>query len=133
MFPLASDDEAKSYIYKNMADFYRYAVEGANEQTIDETKQNTCDQYANAEKFSATLSSSHPVKLGLILNSSVFHYEVMEDHKKAINMTEKGLKDALKTIDSIEEELFRDSKAIIELLKENLQLWNDNVGSDEDQ
>ena len=29
--PLASDDEAKTYMYKNIADFYRYATEGANE------------------------------------------------------------------------------------------------------
>ena len=28
---LASDDEAKTYMYKNMADFWRYATEGANE------------------------------------------------------------------------------------------------------
>ena len=79
------------------------------------------------------MSTSHPIKLGIILNKSVFYYEVMEEQQNAIKMCEKGLKDALKTIDNEEEEIFRDSKAIMELLKENIQIWKEaEAGSDED-
>jgi 14-3-3 protein epsilon len=63
--------------------------------------------------------------LGLALNFSVFYYEVLKDHKKACDLAEQNLQDALEKIDEISEEDFRDAKSIIELLKENLTLWKE--------
>ena len=62
------------------------------------------------------------------MNFSVFHYEVMSDHKKACELGEKALADALEKIDEVDEEVFRDAKSIIELLKENLSLWKEEEG-----
>ena len=67
----------------------------------------------------------NPIKLGLALNFSVFHYEVMKNHKAAIELADKALQDALEKIDELEEDDFRDAKSIIELLKENLTLWKE--------
>jgi 14-3-3 protein epsilon len=66
--------------------------------------------------------------LGLALNFSVFYYEVLKDHKKACELAEQNLQDALEKIDEISEEDFRDAKSIIELLKENLTLWKEDEG-----
>lgn len=66
-----------------------------------------------------------PIKLGLALNFSVFHYEVMKNHKTACELADKALQDALDKIDELEEDDFRDAKSIIELLKENLTLWKE--------
>ena len=58
----------------------------------------------------------------------------MSDHKKACELGEAALQDALEKIDDVDEETFRDAKSIIELLKENLSLWkeeeNDNAVED---
>ena len=43
-------------------------------------------------------------------------------------MAEDALQQALDKIDEISEEDFRDSKSIIELLKENLTLWKEEEG-----
>ena len=59
------------------------------------------------------------------MNFSVFHYEVMNDHKKACELGEAALTEALEKIDDVDEETFRDAKSIIELLKENLSLWKE--------
>ena len=71
-----------------------------------------------------------PISLGLALNFSVFYYETMHDHKKACELGEAALSDALEKIDDVDEETFRDAKSIIELLKENLSLWKEEEGGD---
>ena len=64
----------------------------------------------------------------IALNFSVFYYEVMNDHKKACELGESALSEALEKIDDVDEETFRDAKSIIELLKENLSLWKEEDG-----
>jgi 14-3-3 protein epsilon len=49
----------------------------------------------------------------------------MKDQKKACELAEVALQTALEKIDEITEEDFRDAKSIIELLKENLTLWQE--------
>ena len=71
------------------------------------------------------LPPCNPIKLGLALNFSVFHYEVMKNHKQACELADKALQEALDKIDELEEDDFRDAKSIIELLKENLTLWKE--------
>merc|ERR1712146_41914 len=81
--------------------------------------------YTAAQTHSQTLNACNPIRLGLALNFSVFYYEVLNDHKKACELGEKALADALEKIDEVDEETFRDAKSIIELLKENLSLWKE--------
>ena len=66
--------------------------------------------------------------MGLALNFSVFHYEVMQDNKSACQLAETALQEAMNKIDEVDEETFRDAKSIIELLKENLTLWKEEEG-----
>jgi len=49
----------------------------------------------------------------------------MNNHKEACILGEQSLSDALEKIDDVDEEMFRDAKSIIELLKENLSLWKE--------
>ena len=52
----------------------------------------------------------------------------MNNHKQACELGEQALSDALEKIDDVDEETFRDAKSIIELLKENLSLWKEEIG-----
>jgi hypothetical protein len=71
------------------------------------------------------LPACNPIKLGLALNYSVFHYEVNKKSKEACEVADKALTDAMAKIDDVDEETFRDAKSIIELLKENLIIWKE--------
>merc|ERR1712043_95514 len=97
-------------------------------------KTGALEGYNKAQELSQGLNACNPVRLGLALNFSVFHYEVMNDHKKACTLGESALTEALEKIDEVDEQTFRDAKSIIELLKENLSLWkeeeNDNAVED---
>jgi 14-3-3 protein epsilon len=122
---LASDDESKAFFTKMVGDYYRYVAESAKDEVKEKVKNGALEGYNAAHQHSATLNACNPIRLGLALNFSVFYYEVLNDHKKACELGEKALADALEKIDEVDEETFRDAKSIIELLKENLSLWKE--------
>merc|ERR1711970_1359186 len=95
----------------------------AKDVKLEEVKQKALKAYDEANGLD--LPPCNPIKLGLALNFSVFHYEVMKNHKAACELADKALQDALDKIDELEEDDFRDAKSIIELLKENLTLWKE--------
>ena len=68
------------------------------------------------------------MKLSICLNLSVFYFEVINDATKAINIADSALQAAMEKIDDLGEEEFKDAKAIIELLKENLSIWKEEDG-----
>jgi 14-3-3 protein epsilon len=117
------DGESKAFFIKMVGDYYRYIAENAKGSLMEEVKQNALKSYNEANQI--TLPPCNPIKLGLALNFSVFHYEVMKNHKAACELADRALQDALDKIDELEEDDFRDAKSIIELLKENLTLWKD--------
>ena len=122
---LAKDDESKAFFMKMIGDYYRYVAESASADILEKVKQGALNGYTKANTLSESLNACNPIRLGLALNFSVFYYEVMNDHKKACELGEKALSEALEKIDDVDEETFRDAKSIIELLKENLSLWKE--------
>jgi len=122
---VASTDETKAFFYKMIGDYYRYVAECAQGGQLETVKQGALEYYQLAQKTSESLNACNPIRLGLALNFSVFHYEVMNNHKQACELGEQALSDALEKIDDVDEETFRDAKSIIELLKENLSLWKE--------
>jgi len=115
--------EAKAFFVKMVGDYYRYIAENAKDQILEDVKTKALESYDQANKIE--LPPCNPIKLGLALNFSVFHYEVMKNHKAACQLADEALQNALDKIDELEEDDFRDAKSIIELLKENLTLWKE--------
>ena len=125
---MAAEDESKAFFQKMIGDYYRYVAESATEDKLEKVKQGALKGYEDANTLSKGLNPCNPIRLGLALNFSVFYYEVMNDHKKACELGEAALSEALEKIDDVDEETFRDAKSIIELLKENLSLWKEEDG-----
>ena len=123
--PKCSTDETKAFFYKMIGDYYRYVAECTQGDQLETVKNGALENYNLAHTSSESLNACNPIRLGLALNFSVFHYEVMNNHKQACELGEKALSDALEKIDDVDEETFRDAKSIIELLKENLSLWKE--------
>ena len=117
------EGEPKAFFIKMVGDYYRYIAENAKGDNLEKVKQAALAAYNSANEIN--LPPCNPIKLGLALNFSVFHYEVMKNHKQACELADKALQEALDKIDELEEDDFRDAKSIIELLKENLTLWKE--------
>ena len=123
---VAVENESQAFFLKMIGDYYRYVAESASPDKLEETKSGALENYLKASELSTKeLGACNPIRLGLALNFSVFYFEVMNDHKKACELGETALQNALEKIDECDEETFRDAKSIIELLKENLSLWKE--------
>jgi len=124
-------DEPKAFFVKMVGDYYRYISENAKDAKLEEVKNEALKAYSMANGID--LPPCNPIKLGLALNFSVFHYEVMKNHKAACELADQALQEALDKIDELQEDDFRDAKSIIELLKENLTLWKEEEEGEENQ
>ena len=63
---------------------------------------------------------THPIRLGLALNFSVFHYEIMNEPDKACELAKKAFDDAIAELDQLKEDSYKDSTLIMQLLRDNL-------------
>merc|ERR1712151_992788 len=69
------------------------------------------------------LAVTHPIRLGLALNFSVFMYEVLAEPDKACKMARTAFEDAIAELDNVAEDSYKDSTLIMQLLRDNLTLW----------
>lgn len=122
----AANAESRAFFLKMIGDYCRYIAESAKGDRLERTKQDALKSYQEASTISEKeLGACNSIRLGLALNYSVFYYEVMSDVKKACELGDKALQDALDKLDDCDEETFRDAQSIIELLRENLALWKE--------
>merc|ERR1712000_231127 len=129
----ASNGESKVFYQKMKADYYRYIAEfteGDSKASAAESARQAYQDAANvAEK---DLPVTHPIRLGLALNFSVFQYEVLQNPEEACKMARTAFEDAIAELDNVAEDSYKDSTLIMQLLRDNLTLWtSDQEGGDQ--
>lgn len=125
--------EAKVFYLKMKGDYYRYLVEVTLGEKRDGLAKQANDAYSDATKEAKELPSTHPIKLGLALNFSVFHYEIMNDGSIACELAKKAFDDAIAELDNLKEDSYKDSTLIMQLLRDNLTLWTSENDQSQDQ
>lgn len=69
---------------------------------------------------------SHPVRLGVVLNFSVFQYEHNHERNNTMKTVQKAIESAMKKMDNLKDDQDReDTRTIIDLMRENLNKWED--------
>merc|ERR1711972_688521 len=82
------------------------------------------DAYDEAHRVAKNgLAVTHPIRLGLALNYSVFQYEVLQKPEEACKMARSAFEDAIAELDNVAEDSYKDSTLIMQLLRDNLTLW----------
>lgn len=124
LIPHASNAEARVFYHKMKGDYFRYVCEFATGPLKDENSQKALASYQAALDVATNeLPPTHPTRLGLALNFSVFYYEIMQNQTKACEMAKQAFDDAIPELDNISEESYKDSTLIMQLLRDNLTLW----------
>ena len=75
------------------------------------------------------LPTTHPIRLGLALNFSVFYYEILEDSEKACELAQNAFDHAMPELDNLGQDDYKDSTLIMQLLRDNLNLWKSDNGN----
>ena len=78
---VAATDETKAFFQKMAGDYFRYVAECAKGDDLEKYKSGALEHYNLAHEACQSLNACHPIRLGLALNFSVFHYEVMSNQK----------------------------------------------------
>jgi len=121
----ASSPESKTFYLKMIGDYYRYIAECVKGDKLAEVTEHALDFYTQATEAGKELPTYNSTRLGLALNFSVFYYELKNDSKKACELAQEALDGAKADIESMDNDDARDAISIVELLKENLDLWKE--------
>jgi len=123
LIPNATEDESKVFYMKMKGDYYRYLAEVANDEKKPAVVERSHNSYKEATKVADELEPTHPVRLGLALNYSVFHYEIAGSPDQACKLAKESFDKAVAELDNLDQESYKDSTLIMQLLRDNLTLW----------
>ncbi|KAJ2235569.1 Growth-regulating factor 12 [Coemansia sp. RSA 485] len=130
----AEEPESKIFYYKMEGDYYRYLAEFLQSEERTGAAKAAEKAYQEASEVATReLASTHPIRLGLALNFSVFYYEIANSPEKACKLAKDAFDDAIAELDNLSEESYKDSTLIMQLLRDNLTLWTSDLNEEATQ
>ena len=134
LIPSSQSAEAKLFYYKMKGDYWRYLAEWLTGDARKDAADRSRDSYKSAADIGAKdLASTHPIRLGLALNFSVFYYEILNSPDKACQLAKQAFDDAITELDKLSEDSYKDSTVIMQLLRDNLTLWTSDLQGDAEE
>uniref|UniRef100_A0A8C7IA73 Tyrosine 3-monooxygenase/tryptophan 5-monooxygenase activation protein beta n=1 Tax=Oncorhynchus kisutch TaxID=8019 RepID=A0A8C7IA73_ONCKI len=128
----ATQAESKVFYLKMKGDYYRYLSEVASGDSKKTTVENSQQAYQEAFDISKKdMQPTHPIRLGLALNFSVFYYEILNSPEQACSLAKAAFDEAIAELDTLNEDSYKDSTLIMQLLRDNLTLWTSENQGDE--
>ncbi len=133
LLPNALDSETKVFFLKLKGDYYRYKCEFASGKDFDDACAKAEKVYKDAyEIANKDIPITNSTRLGLALNYSVFYYEIRGLREEACTIAKNAFDESMKVLDDLEKSRAKDTLLIIQLLKENLILWSNEMNEEED-
>ncbi|KAH7016076.1 14-3-3 domain-containing protein [Microdochium trichocladiopsis] len=131
LIPSASTGGSKVFYHKMKGDYCRYLAEFASGEKHNVAVTSAHMAYKTAVDVARTeLTPTHPLRLGLALNFSVFYYDILNSPDLACDLAKQAFDDAIDELDSLTEESYPGSTLVMQLLRDNLALW---TSSDNDE
>ncbi|KAM9455416.1 14-3-3 protein eta [Clarias gariepinus] len=126
--------ESKVFYLKMKGDYQRYLAEvGTGEKRATAVSASEA-AYKEAFDIAKNMAPTHPIRLGLALNFSVFYYEIQNSPEQACQLAKEAFDEAIGHLDNLNEDSYKDSTLIMQLLRDNLTLWTsdqqDSEGGD---
>merc|ERR1711862_710589 len=80
LLPSATSGESTVFYSKMKGDYYRYLAEFASGDQRENASNESLLAYQKAKEHAESdLAPTHPIRLGLILNFSVYYYEIKNE------------------------------------------------------
>mmetsp|Transcript_59156 Transcript_59156/g.122340 ORF Transcript_59156/g.122340 Transcript_59156/m.122340 type:complete len:236 (+) Transcript_59156:36-743(+) len=118
LIPAAPDSESLVFYVKMKADYHRHMAQFGQRGAY--AREKARQSYGEAELLAMSLSVTHPVRLALALNYSIFLRELMNDAAAARSKARSAFDGALTELDRLdsEEDHYKDSTLILQLLRD---------------
>ncbi|KAJ1922576.1 hypothetical protein IWQ60_006442 [Tieghemiomyces parasiticus] len=134
LIPKAANSESQVFYYKMKGDYHRYLAEFSTGTTKKDASDAALKAYQDATEIAdEKLPSTHPIRLGLALNFSVFYYEIVNSPDQACTLAQQAFDGAIAELDQLSEDSYKDSTLIMQLLRDNLTLWSQEQMQDDAQ
>jgi 14-3-3 protein epsilon len=134
LIPASTSGESKVFYYKMKGDYHRYLAEFSSGDLRKDEAEKALTAYKGASDIAITeLPPTHPIRLGLALNFSVFYYEILNSPDRACHLAKQAFDDAIAELDTLNEDSYKDSTLIMQLLRDNLTLWTSDMQGDGDE
>ncbi|KAL1555671.1 14-3-3-like protein D [Salvia divinorum] len=134
LIPSCTAGESTVFYYKMKGDYYRYLAEFKAGNDRNDVADQSLKAYELATNSAETeLPPTHPIRLGLALNFSVFYYEILNSPERACHLAKQAFDEAISELDTLNEESYKDSTLILQLLRDNLTLWTSDIPEDADE
>merc|ERR1712228_240354 len=105
---------SKVFYQKMKADYFRYIAEFTDGDAKSKAAERARLVYQEAHNVAEKdLAVTHPIRLGLALNFSVFQYEVLNNPDEACKMARTAFEDAIAELDNVAEDSYKDSTLIM--------------------
>jgi len=103
-------------------DYYRYLAELGKDK--EQSILGSSEAYNKGIQIAADLPPTHPIRLGLVLNYSVFYYEVKEDAESALKIAKDAFDEATSILENLTDDSHKDSITLLQLIRENMEFWS---------
>lgn len=134
LIPKSTSSESQVFYLKMKGDYFRYKAEYTHEDLKQKVQDEAEKAYIAAmDTAKEKMPPTHPNRLGLALNFSVFYYEIQNAPDKACHLAKGAFDDAIAELDSLDQESYKDSTLIMQLLRDNLTLWTSDAQQDDAQ
>jgi len=122
---ITEENESRIFFLKMTGDYYRYLAEFSPDAM---NGQRAAEMYQKAMIIAeAKLPPTHPIRLGLALNYSVCHFEILRDKAQAIQLAKTAFDSAISKLDGMDDANYKDGTLILQLIRDNLTLWTSEV------
>ncbi|CAF1364593.1 unnamed protein product [Rotaria sordida] len=78
------------------------------------------------------MPAAHPIRLGQALGFATFYYEILNARELACHLAKEAFDDALAELDTLNEDSYKDSISLMQLLRDNLTLWTNDAFNNND-
>jgi len=128
LIPNSTAVDGKVFYHKMKGDYNRYLAEFNTGEKRKQSGDEAHKAYKKATEIAEVeLTPTHPIRLGLALNFSVFYYEIMNCPEDACKKAKQAFDDAIAELDQLSEDSYKDSTLIMQLLRDNLTLWTSDT------
>lgn len=122
-----NDTAMRGLLFKMAGDYWRYLAEVQRGYDRRESANKALSAYQEAEDLIvACTGAAAASRLALMLNMSMFKFEILSEPDEALDMLKKAYDEGIACVDSLHEEAYADSILMLQIIHRTIFAWSKN-------